>query len=189
MKTLSIRELSGSTLTRAASEGQTIGITNDRVLCAVLIPVSQRWVDQLVNQNLSRILRGVELGEKELSNGEFVPALDDLMSLVQSSAARGGDSSGSLLRRVSVRELSGALLEEAARQGQALAVTNNRVLAAVLVPVTQRWVDQLVDQNLSRILHGIELGDAAAAAGTSEALDAVESSDESGSPRPETPVR
>jgi len=82
MRPVSIRELSGRVIDEAAQKGEVLGITNERRLCAVLIPVRQKWVDQLVEHNLSRILHAVDLGMKDEANKEEGTPLDDALDAV-----------------------------------------------------------------------------------------------------------
>jgi predicted NBD/HSP70 family sugar kinase len=55
---------------------------------------------------------------------------------------------------VSIRELSGARLEEAARDGQALLVSSGRVTLALLIPITPSWLERLVEGAVSRFIDG-----------------------------------
>ena len=64
------------------------------------------------------------------------------------------------MRRVSLREVNGRLLEDAAAHHQTIAVTTDRVMAGVIIPVSQTWVAQLVEDNFARILDSISRGEA-----------------------------
>lgn len=178
MLTVAIRELDGAVLASAAEQHQVIGLTNDRRLAGVLIPVSRAWVENLVESNLSRVVQSVQRGERELASAARslslvdggAPQLTTLDDVLGGSMSPGG---GPRLRRVSLRDVDGTLIDEAAERQEALGITNNRVLAGVLVPVSRRWVEQLVDQNLSRILYNLEAGEKEMATGDLVHLDSV----------------
>jgi len=134
-----------------------LGLTNGRALCAIVVPVNERWVNELLHQTLSRVLHVIDIDEKEREGGErqLIPLGDQ----VDTSEPTVGAPMEGALQRVSIREVSGELIERAAQSKQVLGITDNRVLRAVLIPITQKWLDQLVDSNLSRILRGIEVGE------------------------------
>ncbi len=166
MKTIGIRQLTGGQLRAIAESSEPLGVTNGGALCAVLLPVTQRWVEQLVEQNLSRLLYSVDLAEKERANRE---PLSSLARAQQEPPEPDGEWSPSAsfppLRRIGIRELGGDVITQAADQSEALGITNGGALCAVLLPVTQRWVEQLVEQNLSRLLLNIDLAEQDRAAG------------------------
>jgi hypothetical protein len=153
MRTISVRDISGAVITEATARQETLGITNNNVLAGVLVPVTSRWVEHMVDLNMSRILHGLQRGEKEISNKELLATLDDSL-LEQADYARNLP-----IRHVSIRDVSGALIEEAADRKELLGITNNRVLTGVLVPMTRALVDQLVELNISRVLHSISRGE------------------------------
>ena len=155
MRRVSIRDLNGSLFEQAAESGELIGVTNDRRLAAVLLPVTPGWVDQIIEDHFSRLLRSIEQGHKATASGKPLLGWEDITS--------GGKQSLPITRRVSIRDLKGPLLAEAAEQGELLGVLNDGRLCAVLVPVTPEWVDQLVDYNISRLIHSVELGEKAVA--------------------------
>jgi hypothetical protein len=172
MRTMAIRELTGPALRRAAEDNEVIGITNDRVLAGILFPIGREWVEQLVEQNLSRIVRNVQRGEQEVeavlaandradastespSATPRFTALEDIARHVSASPPGALGRS----RRVHLRDMSGKLLRDAAEQGQAIILTTDKVAAGVILPVTQRWVTELVEQNLSRVLYNVSIGE------------------------------
>jgi len=169
MKTMAIRELTAPALRHAAEANEVIGITNDRVLAGILFPIGRDWVEQLVEQNLSRIVRNVHRGEQEVETvlaasdqtqtpASAVPRFSTLEDVTHETAA----SPASPLhrnRRVHLRDMSGKLLRAAAEQGEAIVLTTDKVAAGVIFPVTQRWVTELVEQNLSRVLYNISIGE------------------------------
>jgi antitoxin (DNA-binding transcriptional repressor) of toxin-antitoxin stability system len=159
MRTVSIREVSGALINEAAERQETLGITNNNVLAGVLVPVTSRWVKHLVEGNVSRILHSIERGEKEIADAESYVSLEKALSDEK-------NASGAFpIRRVSIRQISGKLLSEAAERGETLGITTDNVLAGVLVPVTPRWIDHLIENNISRILHSIARGENEIASG------------------------
>lgn len=164
MRTLAIRELTGPALRRAAEGDEVIGITNDRILAGVLIPISREWVEQLIDQNLSRVVRNVRRGEQEITavlqgeeqdgnhlNPRFT-TLDDIPGHPSAGTPRH-------MRRVNLRDMSGTVLQRAADQNEAIVLTTDRVVAGLIYPVNQDWVAELVEQNLSRVLHNLSIGE------------------------------
>lgn len=169
MKTLAIRELTGPALRRAADADEVIGITNDRILAGVLIPISREWVEQLVEQNLSRVVQNIRRGEQEIEavvqtaeqGAERRPGaarspgfttLDDVLSQPSTGTPK-------RMRRVNLRDISGSVLQEAAEQNEAIVLTTDRIVAGLIYPITQDWVADLIEQNLPRILHNLSIGE------------------------------
>jgi hypothetical protein len=62
-----IGDLSAKLIERAGEAGQTLAITHDRELIGMIVPVTQGLVQFLIEQNISRVLESIALGEKELS--------------------------------------------------------------------------------------------------------------------------
>ena len=161
MKTLAIRELTGPALRRAADADEVIGITNDRILAGVLVPISREWVEQLVEQNLPQLMRN---GSPDAQTRPLAappagfPTLDGALS---------GPSAGApkRVRRVNLRDISGSVLQAAAEQDEAIILMTDRIVAGLIYPITQDWVADLVEQNLPRILHNLSIGEKELAAG------------------------
>jgi hypothetical protein len=161
MRTLAIRELTGPAVRRAADADEIIGITNDRILAGVLIPISPDWVEQLVEQNLTRVVRNIRGGEREMiaaadpagdrSAGRFT-TLNDVLNEPAAAAPK-------RMRRVNLRDISGSVLQDAAEQNEAIILTTDRIVAGLIYPVTQDWVADLVEQNLGRVLHNLTIGE------------------------------
>ena len=55
---LSIRELSGARLERAAQDGRPVLITSGRVTLALLVPLTQQWLSALVEGSVQRFIEG-----------------------------------------------------------------------------------------------------------------------------------
>jgi PHD/YefM family antitoxin component YafN of YafNO toxin-antitoxin module len=165
VKTLPIRELNAPALAAAAESEEVIVITNDSQPAGVLVPVSPWRVGELIELHLSRIKQSVDRGEAELKTAigqGTVRNLDTLHEL------RDGDNfnqesqtrSTSSLKRIPLREVRGSVLREAAEKNEAFLVTSDRVVAGIVYPIGSKWVSQLVDQNISRVLKNLDAGEA-----------------------------
>jgi hypothetical protein len=77
---------------------------------------------------------------------------------VPGSAVSGAEDQPSV-RNVRIGDLSAGLIEEASRDGQTLALTHDRVLVGIVIPVTPSLVQFLIEQNFSRVLHNITVGE------------------------------
>ncbi|MCT9094164.1 ROK family protein [Streptomyces sp. ASQP_92] len=165
MKTIGIRDLSGDLIKMAAGQGEMLGITNDRLLAGVLMPLSGNTLEHLVDRDLTRIEESIRISEQELAAGEWT-SLDDLMSEDRSAQPRRRAPS-----RVAIRNLSGARLQQAAEAAEVLVVTHGGVAVALLVPVTLQWVEHLIERNLSRIHASIERSEHEIATGKLASLD------------------
>lgn len=160
MRTVKIREFSAKVLRAAAQEKEPLAITKDNVVCGIVIPVSPRWVQDVVHQNLSRIVNSIQMGEKEVDSGEPFVTLEEVVSQTRQ------EPSSPPLRRVRIGEMSGKTICDAAESGEPFAITSDNVLQGVLIPVSQRWLEEVVDSNLSRVVRSIRLGERELAVGT-----------------------
>jgi hypothetical protein len=75
------------------------------------------------------------------------------------AAPQGDDTTGSPVRTVRIGDLSATLIDIAGVKGQVLAVTHDRELIGILVPVTQDLVQSLIEENISRVLDSIDKGE------------------------------
>jgi hypothetical protein len=77
---ISIRDFSAKRLLDAARHREVLGLTNDNVLTGVLCPVTPEWIEHLIEQNVSSILKNIRQGEREIDSGVPLTTLDDLMA-------------------------------------------------------------------------------------------------------------
>jgi antitoxin (DNA-binding transcriptional repressor) of toxin-antitoxin stability system len=77
--TMRIGELSAERIERAGAAGQTLALTHDRELVAIVIPVTRGLVEFLIEQNMSRVLYNTALGEKEILSSKKMLTLDDAL--------------------------------------------------------------------------------------------------------------
>jgi hypothetical protein len=78
VRTVRIGDLSAKLIEQAGEAGQTLAITHDRELLGILIPVTQGLVQFLIEQNMSRVLYNIGLGEKQLAAPDRLTTLDQL---------------------------------------------------------------------------------------------------------------
>ena len=64
------------------------------------------------------------------------------------------------VRTVRIGDLSASLIEKAGEDGQTLAITHDRELIGIVIPVTRGLVEFLIEQNVSRVLYNIIHGEA-----------------------------
>lgn len=157
MRRVAIRHVTGSLIQAAANDGEDLAITNDRVVCALLRPIDRDAVDALVDRSISRIARSVDLAEHQLAS-EDRPLW--VLGADRSGASGPGLSATAVGERpadrspvrLSIRELSGAAIQEAATAGRRIALTNGHVLCALVEPISVDWVNGLVEDHLSRLV-------------------------------------
>jgi hypothetical protein len=80
MKTIKIRELRGSTVEEYARAGELVGLTRDRALIAVVVPMVQAWVEHMIDHNWSRVMQSVAAAEEDLNREDNVVNLDDVLA-------------------------------------------------------------------------------------------------------------
>jgi len=102
--TVRIGDLSAAAIEQAGQSGQTLAITHDRELIGFIIPVTQELVQYLIEQNMSRVLHSVALGEKQLSAAGGLTHLDQIAG--QETIADGGSSRGPLVKPDSAGSMS-----------------------------------------------------------------------------------
>ncbi len=71
-----IGDLSADMIERAGRDGQTLAITHDRELIGIIIPVTQRLVQFLIEQSLSRVVYNIDLAESEIGTQGTITALN-----------------------------------------------------------------------------------------------------------------
>lgn len=75
------------------------------------------------------------------------------------SGAQGNRRAEPAVRTVRTGDLSADLIQRAGAAGQTLAITHDRELVGIVVPVTQGLVEFLIEQNVSRVLYSISLSE------------------------------
>jgi hypothetical protein len=93
VRTVRIGDLSAHLILEAGEAGQTLAVTHERELVAIVIPVTINLVEFLIEQNMSRVLYNIGLAEKQLSTGEKFAPLDQVTD-PPASPADGPDAAG-----------------------------------------------------------------------------------------------
>jgi hypothetical protein len=203
VESVKIRELRGADLRERSRSGKPLAVTKRGTLVGVIIPVTQSWVEHLIDYNWSRVRQSIDEGEQALASGGRMVTVDDVMAeadaqvpddeqapgrpspeqlavplvaalvggtVVQPPETRetidrlqallnpsgGGEPSVCTVR---VGDLSAERIEQAGADGHTLALTHDRELIGILIPVTQGLVEFLIEQSMSRVLDSIALGE------------------------------
>jgi antitoxin (DNA-binding transcriptional repressor) of toxin-antitoxin stability system len=77
--TVRIGDLSAKLIEQAGAGGHTVALTHDRELVGVVIPVTQGLVEFLIEENMSRVLYNIALGEKQLMTPDKMTTLDEVI--------------------------------------------------------------------------------------------------------------
>jgi hypothetical protein len=80
VRTIRIGDLSARLIEQAGEAGQILAITHDRELIGLLIPITPGLVQFLIEQNMSRVLTNIRLGEKQLKTPDKMTTLDQAAS-------------------------------------------------------------------------------------------------------------
>ena len=108
-------------------------------------------------------LAAAVVGETVVQTPESEEILDQLRAILNPSGSAGDQESGqaepSVVRPIRIGDLSAAQIEKAGVNGQTLAITHDRRLIGILIPVTQGLVHFLIERNISRVLHNIRHGE------------------------------
>ena len=188
-----------------ARSGKPLAITKRGALIGVIIPVTQAWVEHLIDYNWSHVRQSIAEGEQAMAADASMLTIDDV---VAQADARGYDEGqrhstperlavplvaavvgGTLMQppetketlerlrsllnppdsaekpaepsvhTVRVGELSAERIEQAGAAGDILALTHDRELVGIVIPVTRGLVEFLIEQNMSRVLYNIGLGE------------------------------
>jgi hypothetical protein len=166
VETVSIRNLRGESLRQHARKGEVLAITNRGGLIGVAIPVASAWLEHLIDYNLSHVDQSIAEAERAMASGTPMVTLQDVVGQLQAmlNPPRNGTGQEAVSPQpaaVTVRmgDLTANLIENAGVAGQTLAVTHDRELIAIVIPVTRDLVEFLLEQNMSRVLYNIGLAE------------------------------
>ena len=84
IRSVRIGDVSAAVIEKAGDTGQTLAITHDRELIGIVIPVTQRLVEFLIEQNVSRVLYNIGLGVKQINAPDKLSTLDDVLDQASS---------------------------------------------------------------------------------------------------------
>jgi hypothetical protein len=76
--TVRIGDLSARQVEQAGAGGHTLALTHDRELVGIVIPVTQGLVEFLIEENISRVLYNIALGEKQLLTPDKMTTLEEV---------------------------------------------------------------------------------------------------------------
>lgn len=179
METVSIRNLRGESLREHADKGNLLGITNRGGLIGVAIPVASAWLEHLIDYNLSHVQQSIVEAEQAVASGAPMVTLQDVVGELQAMLNPGAERPDTPQHptAVTVRmgDLTAGVIEKAGISGQTVAVTHDRKLIAIVIPVTRDLVEFLLEQNMSRVLYNIGLAEKQM--GTAEPMTSLDSLD------------
>ncbi len=92
-------------------------------------------------------------------SGETLERLRMIWNPPGSAGAQGNRRAEPAVRTVRIGDLSAGLIQRAGAAGQTLAITHDRELVGIVIPVTQGLVEFLIEQNVSRVLYNISLSE------------------------------
>jgi antitoxin (DNA-binding transcriptional repressor) of toxin-antitoxin stability system len=108
-------------------------------------------------------LDAIVVGETVVQAPASVDAVSQLWAALNPSGSAGPTEGAwaepSVVRPMRIGDLSAAEIEKAGVNGQALAVTHDRTLIGILIPVTQGLVQFLIERNISSVLENIRHGE------------------------------
>lgn len=109
-------------------------------------------------------LAAAVVGETVVQAPEAEKVLDRLRAALTPAGLAGEQDDSptepSVVRRIRIGDLTAAQIEKAGANGQTLAITHDRELIGILIPITQGLVQFLVERNISSVLSGIQHGEA-----------------------------
>ena len=109
-------------------------------------------------ERLALPLAAAMVGGAVTQTPESEEILERLQMALNPSASAAGQA-GPSVTTVRIGDLTAALIEKAAADGQTLAVTHERELIGIIIPVTPGLVEFLIEQNMSRVLYNICLSE------------------------------
>ena len=90
---------------------------------------------------------------------EILERLQMALNPSASAAWQEGRSAGPSVITVRIGDVTAGLIEKAGADGQTLAITHERELIGIVIPVTPGLVEFLIEQNMSRVLYNIGLSE------------------------------
>jgi hypothetical protein len=102
------------------------------------------------------------VGETVVQTPQSKETLEQLQAALNPRAPadqENGPAGHPVERIVRIGDLSADMIERAGKDGQTLAITHDRELIGIILPVTQGLVQFLIDQSLSRVVYNINLAE------------------------------
>jgi predicted NBD/HSP70 family sugar kinase/antitoxin (DNA-binding transcriptional repressor) of toxin-antitoxin stability system len=148
VETVAIRDLSGDFIARASEAGELLGVTNMGALVGVLVPLTRDVLQRMTARDAAQVRERLKRAEEELESGQSASTVSELLRDHAEAGHRQGPD------RVSIRRLSGARIEQAAREGRTLIINSGQVALALLIPVTPDWLERWVESEINRFIDG-----------------------------------
>lgn len=148
METVAIRDLSGDFIARASEAGELLGVTNMGALVGVLVPLTRDVLQRMTVRDAAQVKERLKRAEEELESGQPAATVSELLRDHAEAGHRQGPD------RISIRRLSGARIEQAAREGRTLIISSGQVALALLIPVTPDWLERWVESEINRYIDG-----------------------------------
>lgn len=166
METVSIRNLRGESLRAKAVTGKPLGITNRGALIGIVIPVGPAWLEHIIDYNLSHVEQSITEAEQAIVDKPMI-TLHEVIEQLRAElnppphAVAGHPNTAVKSSSLTVRigDLTANLIAKAGVSGQTLALTHDRELIAIVIPVTRDLVEFLLEQNMSRVLYNLGLAE------------------------------
>ncbi len=121
-------------------------------------PQAAREAYEKMTLPLVAALFGGELAQAPESK-ETVEQLRAVWNPPGSKGAQGSEPGEPSVRTVRIGDLSAEVIEQAGLAAQTLAITHDRELLGIVIPVTPGLVEFLIERNMSRVLYNINLGE------------------------------
>jgi hypothetical protein len=121
-------------------------------------PQAAREAYEKMTLPLVAALFGGELTQAPESK-ETVEQLRAVWNPPGSKGAQGIEPGEPSVRTVRIGDLSAEVIEQAGLAAQTLAITHDRELLGIVIPVTPGLVEFLIERNMSRVLYNINLGE------------------------------
>jgi predicted NBD/HSP70 family sugar kinase len=165
MKSVAIRDLSGDLISAAT---EIMGVTNRGSLVGVILPLTQANLRRLAGGDAPERAKRARLAEAEMASGAPMTTLSELLTEPATSNMPAD------LHRVSIRELSGARLEKAAREQETLLLTSGRLTKALFIAITPAWTERLIESGINHFIDGDTSAPQARATGATSAPAAAQ---------------
>jgi hypothetical protein len=113
-------------------------------------------------ESLALTLAAAVVGGTVTQTPETKVILERLRVALNPSAPEAGapdGSAGPSVITVRIGDLTAGVIEKAGADGQTLAITHERELIGIVIPVTPSLVEFLIEQNMSRVLYNIALSE------------------------------
>jgi hypothetical protein len=166
VESVSIRNLRGKNLREKALEGKLLMITNRGALIGVVIPVASGWLEHMIDYNLSLVQQSIDEAEQAMAADRPMSTMKDVIAQLSGLLNPRADASQEIddasppsPLTVRIGDLSAHLIEDAGAKGRTIAVTHDRKLIAMVIPITRDLVEFLLEQNMSRVLYNVGLAE------------------------------